>query len=364
MIGLSPVFYAVVLLTVCKKNAWAGISDFAPIVSKLFPSRKILRHALLFIAVPWWAFPCTIHAQQVPVPAAGCYLSAYLEEDQKAFEQMVGKKLAIGMFYVDMNTPDFPKATCDAFTANGTVPHLSWEPFGENNSNQAIIDGKRDEYIRHWARQVKQWGRPIFIRWGLEMNGDWYPWCGRQSGGKKLNGFGDVAKPDGPERFVAAYRRIHDLFKEEGASNVSWVFAPNITSEPDEGWNAIWNYYPGGDYVDWVALDGYNWGTTNGGTWKNFNETFKKPFDTLQVIAGDKPVMIAEFASTEKGGDKAAWIIDAFTTVKKGYPEIKAITWFDINKETDWRVNSSPSALEAYRRAAGDPYFLEAVEVK
>jgi hypothetical protein len=31
--------------------------------------------------------------------------------------------------------------------------------------------------------------------------------------------------------------------------------------------------------------------------------------------------------------------------------------WFDINKETDWRINSSPAALTAFSNMAQDPYI-------
>lgn len=301
-------------------------------------------------------------AAKVPIPANGCYFSAYLEQDQKAFETLVEKEIAVGMFYIDMNAADFPTATCEKYAANGTIPHLSWEPFGDANSNQKIIDGTRDAYIRKWAQQAKKWGKPLFIRWGLEMNGNWYPWDGEHSGGAATAAFGDPAKPDGPERFAAAYRHIHDLFRAEGVDNVSWVFAPNIVSEPNAAWNKIENYYPGKDYVDWLGMDGYNWGNTNGGSWESFDQVFKGPYATIAAL-GDQPVMIAEFASAESGGNKSAWLADAFAKIKTGYPRMKAVTWFNINKETDWRVNSSDATLQGFRKAVSDPYFLSASPV-
>jgi len=33
------------------------------------------------------------------------------------------------------------------------------------------------------------------------------------------------------------------------------------------------------------------------------------------------------------------------------------VVWFDINKETDWRIASTPSALAAYKSMALDAYF-------
>ena len=59
--------------------------------------------------------------------------------------------------------------------------------------------------------------------------------------------------------------------------------------------------------------------------------------------------MVGEFASTELGGDKGAWIADAASRIPSQYPQIKAFIWFNMNKETDWRVESSTSALNAFK---------------
>lgn len=299
-------------------------------------------------------------AAKVPVPENGCYLSAYSEGGQKTYETLVQKEMAVGMFYVNWDT-DFPKSVCDGYAANGTIPHVSWEPFGATNSLANIISGSRDAYIKKWAQAAKAFSKPLFVRWALEMNGDWYDWDGTHTGGATLTGFGDPTKPDGPERFVAAHRHIHDLFKAEGVTNVSWVFAPNIISYPTVDWNKIANYYPGEAYIDWLGLDGYNWGNTNSGSWESFDQVFRGPYTTITSL-GPQPVMIAEFASAEIGGNKAEWIKDAFAKIKSGYPKMKAITWFNINKETDWRVNSSDATLKAFQLAISDPYFLSSAD--
>jgi len=33
-------------------------------------------------------------------------------------------------------------------------------------------------------------------------------------------------------------------------------------------------------------------------------------------------------------------------------PRVAIVVWFDVNKETDWRLESSPRALNAYRAVA------------
>lgn len=175
----------------------------------------------------------------------------------------------------------------------------------------------------------------VLLRWGHEMNGDWYPWSGVHNGGGTRDGFGDPAIPDGPERFVAAYRYIHDLFTAAGANNVLWVWCPSAPFATMErslgpGWNRAANYYPGDDYVDWLCLDGCNWGTSAFGqqfnsAWTSFDVIFGDSYRQLQAINASKPILIGEFASTEEGGDKAAWISDAYGRIRSDYGQIRAV---------------------------------------
>jgi hypothetical protein len=68
--------------------------------------------------------------------------------------------------------------------------------------------------------------------------------------------------------------------------------------------------------------------------------------------------MIAETASTEVGGDKRAWIRQGFLTdLPTRFSKVQAVVWFNENKETDWRVNSSASSLEAYKEVVANSYY-------
>ncbi|MGN6698588.1 MAG: hypothetical protein ACTHMR_10540, partial [Thermomicrobiales bacterium] len=76
------------------------------------------------------------------------------------------------------------------------------------------------------------------------------------------------------------------------------------------------------------------------------------------VALTDKPLMISEIACTEDGGDKAAWIKQAFLAdLPDLFPRVRAVVWFQERKETDWRVDSSPAALAAYRAVAASPHY-------
>lgn len=211
---------------------------------------------------------------------------------------------------------------------------VAWEPWnpqeGLHQSKdylKEIIEGKQDEYIKNFAKAVRSYGAPVTIRFGHEMNGDWYPW------GKR------------PQEYIAAYRRVVTLFKNEGIENVSWMWSINATPLAN-----ITSFYPGDDVVDSIGFDGFNFGTTQPtSTWVSFSQIFS-PVYNLVVKTYNKPLIISETASAEQGGDKAVWIRNMTVEVPRNMPRINEIVWFSLLKETDWRLNSTPSTLTTFKQ--------------
>ncbi|MBI5078579.1 hypothetical protein HZB08_00965 [Candidatus Saganbacteria bacterium] len=178
-----------------------------------------------------------------------------------------------------------------------------------------------------------------------EFNIDGYPW-------------GIVNNDKNPEIYIRAFRHVVDIFKKEKTLNVKWVWAPMNYSFPDEPWNDWTKAYPGDEYVDWVGFDGYNWGTTQSWSdWQVLKYLFRDQVRLARKLWPTKPVMIAEFASAEKGGNKAAWIREIPGYLKTSMRDIDAMVWFDLKKETDWRINSSGMALAAFREIMKYPIF-------
>jgi beta-mannanase len=210
-------------------------------------------------------------------------------------------------------------------------------------SLDTIISGTHDTMIRSRAAAAKSFGQQFFLRWGHEMNGNWYPWDGYHNG----------ANAAAVSKYIDAYRHIHDIFKSAGANNVLWVFCPNADSVPSDSWNQAINYYPGDNYVDWVGFDGYNWGSAQ--TWQTFSAIAGRIYPALS--AKNKPMIVAETASSEMGGDKGGWISALVPALSGSYPGIKALVWFNMNKETDWRMDSSSSARTASIAMATNAYF-------
>jgi len=329
---------------------------------------------LLYILVGCSSSPSTSEEfENIP----GAYFGTFYGQSASSLRlyEKIGKMPAISAQYLGWSD-GFAEGFYNANAQIGRISFITWEYNArpgveyENRTLEAITDGIYDEYLISWAGAAAEFGKPIFLRWGHEMNGDWYLWGGANNGGGTLDGYGDPQKPDGPERYVDAYRYIHDLFLANGADNVLWVWCPTAPFSTmdkaygDTGWNNAENYYPGDDYVDWLCFDGYNWGTSSFGQqfnskWESFDDIFKESYLRLQAISKDKPIIIGEFASTEDGGDKAAWVADAFEKLEQDYPQIKAIIWFHIAKETDWRIDSSPESLAAFKAALGDnAYWL------
>ncbi|GAA0553808.1 hypothetical protein GCM10010172_40480 [Paractinoplanes ferrugineus] len=243
----------------------------------------------------------------------------------------------------------FPVDQARTLWRQGIMPHYTWEPWntalGPNDPGQIhltdIINGTWDSYITARAREFAAVRLPILVRWGHEFNGNWYPW-------------GVANNNTDPALYVGAYRHVHDLARAAGARNVQWVWAFNNGSSPDEPYNDPALAYPGDKYVDWVGIDGYNWGfgpswDPAADHWTTFDATVASAYAKARAIAPRRPVMIGEFASTEDGGDKAQWLRDMDRSLRSGnYPDLKLLTYFDVTKEEAWSPGSSPAALDAF----------------
>jgi beta-mannanase len=279
---------------------------------------------------------------------AGCATGAYVNgmENLVSFQTMAGKDLAVALWYVHWEEA-FPETDADAVSANGSVPLITWEPWISHATGtlEAIAAGSYESYVREFIQAAKDWGKPVLLRFGHEMNGNWYPWDGYHNG----------ADAAAAEKYKQAWIHIYNVRQTLEADNVYLVWCPNNTNIPDQSWNSIAAYYPGDEYVDWIGMDGYNWGYAS---WQEFDAVFNSIYQTLTDLT-DKPLMIGEFSSAEQGGTKADWIRAAFSKIEALYPRVKLFCWFNINKERDWRINSSASAEAAFKQAVGDSYFVE-----
>jgi hypothetical protein len=264
------------------------------------------------------------------------FTSGWQPESMTALSQTIGKQPdQIAVFIHFGNENQFPHYLAPTIRDTGKTMVIFWEytdynvasPYQPRFSYDAMLRGDWDAYMKSFAAEAKAYGGPVILIPFSEMNGNWFPWSGT------LNG-------NSPAKMIQSYRHIHDLFA--GVPNVKFGFAPNNGSVPDTAANSIQSYYPGDAYVDYVGVDGFNFGNP----WETFDQVFGR---SLSILSGyNKPIYLFSVASAD-GPNKAAWITDAFKVQIPKYPKIAGWIWFNENKERDWRVNSDPSSLAAFQ---------------
>jgi len=274
------------------------------------------------------------------------------------FEQLVGKGLSLIEFsspWQDCNVSPcapyrFPIEAMNNVRNYGAIPLFSWGSESSPRTSAAqpafqlsnVINGVYDTYVREFAEEARSWGHPFFLRFDWEMNGNWFPWYEGGNGNY-------------PGQYVAAWRRVHDIFTAVGATNATWVWCPYADTEKRLRNQRLKRLYPGNSYVDWTCLDGYNWGKNpvNPRPWRSFTQIFDPAYELVtKKIAPSKPMMLGELGTSSFGGKKALWIKEMFGEVPRRYPKVRALVYFNtVDRNIDWPLETSPNAAKAF--AAG-----------
>jgi hypothetical protein len=279
------------------------------------------------------------------------------------FTKAAGRQPQVMLFSAGWATAGFDRALFDRISDRGMLPMLAWEPwdyrldeaarnlgFGPREIDQIRSDqpnyrlsriarGDFDTYLLSWAEGIKSLGYPVGIRFAHEMNGDWYPWS------EAVNG-------NGPGDYVRAWRHVHDLFRVAGATNVTWVWSPNVQWEDSTA--RLATFYPGDDYVDWLGLSGY-YGTGYFSDYRSFDEIFNVTIEEIRAFS-KKPLVITETAAADDNGRKVEWIEETFQLLPR-HKDIIGVIWFEVDKEMDWRIVSSRAAAAAFARAVASPRY-------
>jgi beta-mannanase len=257
----------------------------------------------------------------------------------------LGARAAIvGTFADWAHNRDFPVGLAEAANRRGAVLLISWEPWDSWSGGadqpayalRTIAAGDHDGLIVRWAKEIARYRRPVMLRFAPEMNGDWLPWSTGANG-------------NGPRDYIAAWRHLRDRFRSLGATNAVWIWNPIAAYN---GSTPLRQLFPGEREVDWVAVDGYNWGDTRQWGWQTFADIFAPTIRALRALAPARPVMIAETASAP-GAGRAAWVTN---TLRAAHAErLGAVVWFEFDKETDWRLADDPASVRAARAVVREP---------
>jgi Glycosyl hydrolase family 26 len=277
--------------------------------------------------------PSATGGQPPAVPRTGAYLGAWLhpvpagtggpafgveQQTLPTVQAMTGRPLAVLHIFTPWRLPA-PSASLAAVAANGSTPLLDW---GCGVSGHDVASGVDDGQIAAFARSLRSFGRPVYLRWCWEMN---LVRAHQQVGG--------------PSAFVNAWRHIWIIFHRTGATNVAFVWCPALS-----GVDPV-PYYPGDAYVDWIGVDGYD---RSGGTFASLFSAFY-----AQWVGRGKPMMVAETGA--QASDQVAYL-DSIATGAPSLPGFKAVVYFDApGPNGSWTLVGP--GLDAFVALAENPYF-------
>ena len=227
----------------------------------------------------------------------------------------------------------FDRAFADSVSAHGAVLLVQIDPTYAPIAQ--IAAGDYDSYLRAYADSVRGYGRPVVIGFGQEMNGTWYPW-----------GYNHVS----PATFVAAWRHLVNVFRGQGAENVTWLWTINGNRPTGGTIPPLSSWWPGRQYVTWVGVDGFYYRSSD-----TFSTVFGK---TIQQVRGftHQPVLLSETA-VGPAAEQFIKIPQLFSGMVR-YRTL-GLVWFDMNQHAgiyhqDWRIEDNQNAADAFRLGVRD----------
>jgi Glycosyl hydrolase family 26 len=264
----------------------------------------------------------------------------------QARERAMGRPYDLLLTYYNWTDP-FPDAQEAAIAAGGSTPLMAWylpdKYTGSTASLSAVTSGADDAWITTQALAIKAFRHQVYLRLAPEMNGTWYHYSGD------------------PTAYVAAWRHIWHVFAQAGATNVTWVWCPNLS--PSDNWDS---YYPGSAYVDVIGVDSFS---NVKYTWQTFQQMFGGFFAHFAAFAPGKPQLVAETATNSGKGSPVVDIGSAASFISGMQSYLKSVAgpkyhvigvcWFDsdTNDGINWRVDQTPQSWQAWLTLARDPRF-------
>jgi endoglucanase len=162
--------------------------------------------------------------------------------------------------------------------ASGRIPLITLEPWPDTNlpsSDNLLVDiknGLYDKTITNICSGLSQ-KTLTWIRWGheMEVTTSRYPWAGKN-----------------PQDYISAYQHVVTTCRQANPE-VKFIWSP-------AGQNNLKNYWPGGNYVDYIGLSVYSfdqWDNNNYGYQRNFSQVFSPEYNLVKSY--NKPIIVAEY---------------------------------------------------------------------
>ena len=354
--------------------------------------------------------PLTGPARNVPVPADGtAYFGALLNwgfDSPTEYTARLGRSPAVfGKFaHFPLTGSETASLTDEVNQVAGehAMYFLTLEPVDGLQTVTAQTATALATTLAGWNER----GVDVFLRFGQEMNGSWYPWGQR------------------PTEYIRAFRMVADAVHRIALHTVM-VWSPNYAGGypfPNQPYNAkpgdpdfplldtnhdgaltqaddaYTPYYPGDDAVDWVGLTLYQWGCRYPwgpniaaepgkfvqqvtGTYHGQcgDESMVGNFYAMFAQGHHKPMALSEtssFYDEANAGQgstnveiKQDWISQVLDpTLATTFPLLKMENWFEFRQNengvtgiVDWRATKDPQVLAALTAYLGQRFILAPV---
>jgi hypothetical protein len=272
-------------------------------------------------------------ASSTIAPKTGVLFGAFPNDGSgiAGLEARIGRRLAIHNRYVPWDFSSW--STFSADHSAGRIPLISWSAAPKTTA-AAIASGSQDAVIKRAALALRAVGGKILLRPFYEFD--------QPHGHPRYIG--------SPSQVIAAWRHTFNLFRAVGAKNVKFVWCP-MSFDFANGYAQ--QFWPGANYVNWVAADGYNF---PGKPWRSFGEIFG--LANQFAVHKHKPMMAAETASPANDPRTPHWMVAAASWIR-GHNQFKAIDYFDSvsPKGYDFRLTAAPTVLHTWASWGLRPYF-------
>jgi cellulose synthase/poly-beta-1,6-N-acetylglucosamine synthase-like glycosyltransferase len=192
----------------------------------------------------------------------------------------------------------------------------------------AIANGVQDGAIRRWARDIYAYGKPVYLTILLHVDRNWSASSAVANGGI-------------PQDTPRAWKRVQDLFKAEGVTNVAWIWAPADPAHDQA-------YAPSDSTIDFVLVSMIRYPDT---PWPD-------PSAVLSAVSARHQTrsLFLEVSATGDPAEKAAWL-GRVAAVAKDFSQVYSLSYHDGSPDPhatsadnmQWSLESSELSLQAVR---------------
>lgn len=340
----------------------------------------------------------------------------WLTAEMGAYNRLAGKKQAIYLHFLqfpneggtfgtwnqDANGWVSAASFAAASDKVGAVPLLTLEPM----KPKMLLDWRPGspafEAAKAFAQGAGAWNKPVFIRFGHEMNGSWYPWGEWIDKNENQEFDRDEATEFAGSDYIQAYRNVASMFRQY-APKAALIWCPNSGLVGGGRRDPFRRWYPGDDVVDWVGLDVYErgfflpkadahlWGgqfaynlTHDAADDPSTENNESVGFYNIYAKVKGKPIMICETGATQSfrtdltlpertkmtrdwkigywNPSEYGWMQNVYGTsfykgqkflhpLDKEFPMIKAVLWFQIAKREDVSGRPPGQPITKYKNA-------------